>query len=154
MGNSHGLRFLPVNVSRQEFVSWKNYEGSCSCSFVMPGHDHCCAFGCTNRRNNFCGQLIAEDSTSAKWAHPFHRHSRWLYMLLSSSFRVQHCFFFVFFFNFSGHSLCSEHCSQLEHCVACSFSVHYYTKVQQFFSIYLFIYFQIKMCLRDSTSEK
>ena len=41
-------------------------EGSCSCSFIIPGHDHCCVFGCTNRRNNFCGPLIAEDSTSAK----------------------------------------------------------------------------------------
>ena len=150
MGNSHCLRFLPVNVSRQEFVSWKNYEGSCSCSFVMPRHDHCCAFGSTNRRNNFCGHLIAEDSTSAKWAHPFHRHSRWryiMYMLLSSSFRVQYCFFFVFFlfffFNSSGHSLCSEYCSQLEHCVTSVFSVYIIIlRFSSFFFllIYLFIF--------------
>ena len=95
-----------------------------------------------HRRNNFCGQLIAEDSTSAKWAHPFHRHSRWLYMLLSSSFRVQHCFFFFFFFffNFSGHSLCSEHCSQLEHCVASVFSVYIIIPRFSSFFFYLFIY--------------
>ena len=63
-----------------------------------------------------------------------------LLMLLSSSFRVQHCFFFCFFFfNFSGHSLCSEHCSQLEHCVASVFSVYIIIlSFSSFFSIYLF----------------
>ena len=25
----------------------------------MPGHNHCCVFGCTNRRNNICWPLIA-----------------------------------------------------------------------------------------------
>ena len=64
-------------------------------------------------------------------------------------------FFIIFIFYFSGHSLCSEHCSQLEHCVASVFSVYIIIlRFSSFFSIYLFIYFQIKMCLRDSTSEK
>ena len=146
MGNSHCLRFLPVNVSRQEFVSWKNYEGSCSCSFVMPGHDHCCAFGCT-------GETIFTDNSLQKtqllrselilfidilagftccWAHPSESSTVFFY-------------FFLFFLNFSGHSLCSEHCSQLEHCVASVFSVYIIIlRFSSFFSIYLFIYFQKK----------
>ena len=44
----------------------------------------------------------------------------------------------IFFFNFSGHSLCSEHCSQLEHCVASVFSVSII--IQRFSSFFLLIY--------------
>ena len=158
MGNSHCLRFLPVNVRRQEFVSWKNYEGSCSCSFVMPGHDHCCAFGCT-------GETIFVDNSLQKtqllrselilfidilagftccWAHPSESSTVFFFFL----------FFFCFFFNFSGHTLCSEHCSQLDHCVASVFSVYIIMlRFSSFF--YLFIYlFPDKDVLRDSTSEK
>ena len=58
--------------------------------------------------------------------------------------RVQHCFFFVFFFNFS--CLCSEHCSKLEHSVASVFTVYIIIlRFSSLFLFYLFIYFQRKM---------
>ena len=144
MGNSHCLRFLPVNVSRQEFVSWKNYEAVLvlsSCQGTIIAVRSVAQIGETIfvenslqktqllRRELILFTDILAGFTCCR-AHP------------SESSTV----FFFFFFFFSGHSLCSEHCSQLEHCVAS-------TKVQQFF-FYLFIYFQIKMWLRDSTSEK
>ena len=153
MGNSHCLRFFPVNVSRQEFVSWKKAPvlvlSSCQGTIIAV---HSVAQ---------IGETIFVDNSLQKTQ--LLRSELILFIDILAGFTCcsahpsesSTVFFFCFVFNFSGHSLCSEHCSQLEHCVASVFSVYIIIlRFSSFFSIYLFIYFQIKMCLRDSTSEK
>ena len=183
MGNSHCLRFLRTEKSSSAG------KGSCSCSRARSltcvllhkpekqvpetklsciSKDWASALAMDRRRDegrsyvstfksrpallfaaniclltNFWGPLwlIAEDSTSEKWAHP------------SESSTA--------FFSFLIFLVCAVNTQQKVRtlCCLCVYSVHYYTKVKQFFLFYLFIYlllffFQRKMCLGDPTSEK
>ena len=131
-------------TGRRNPLSWAT-RTACASSLLC--------FRCTNRRNNFCGPLIAEDSISAKWAQcgPFHGHSRWLYMLLSSSFRAKSST--VFFFNFSSPGPCSEHCSKLEHCIASVFTVYIFILRFSSFS-FLFIGLEKRYLITGETTIK
>ena len=128
MGNSHFLRFLLAEksssagrITKAPVLVLSSCQGTIIVySVAQTGETiHC-------RRLNFCEVSSSFSQTLSLALHD----------VRSSSFRVQHCFFF----KFSG--LCSEHCSKLEHCVASVFSM--YIIILRFssfffFSIYIFI---------------